>query len=124
MPGIESPTPSPITITEGTLTNQAAFAYATDFQQRFQIALALTAEYILNQESTSFADHSDRAYFARYVIRNPIYYANQFASTIAADPGTIYTGTTDANIMARIYTLWPTFCYQAATIMATSTAAI
>ena len=113
---IETAMISPATTPDGTFAAQVKFAYAPDMLQRFQMALAATAEYVINQESSADANYADRASFARHIAVNPAYWANQLSSLIAVDPASVTTTATDQMILNRIWTIWPVISYKASTV--------
>jgi hypothetical protein len=112
---VESSVTSPLSIADGTFATQVELAFYTPFVQRVQVALAATAEYIINEESSSDANYADRAAFARLVALNPSYWAQSLSWLIVADSADMSASCTDQAILNRIYTIWPIASYKQTT---------
>lgn len=114
---VESPLTSPLSVTDGTFKTQLAVAFYEELTQRVEIALAATAEYVINQESSSDTNYADRALFARMLASNPAYWAQALALLIAADSATISATCSDQAILNRIWTIYPVVAYKASTVL-------
>lgn len=103
---------SPITLTVGTLDTQLALI-DTALIQRLTMAIVITSEYVLLVESSGDTNYTDRAIFARLVAGN-IYWGQAFACLLVSDPS--FSGSTDQDIMDRVWKDWHVGSYLFATV--------